>query len=181
MKGLTLKDPTNLSIWTPLGLDMPHRGSHPPLSGVRATVRRRTRPAAGAPTVGGTPQVGEELTASASDISDADGLDDASFAYQWIRTDTDIEGATGSAYTVVDADEGEALKVRVDFTDDAGNEGEPHQRGDRCRRGGARPADGELREPAVGARRGDGIPFPRRLQRAHRESASGRCGRTRSQ
>ena len=79
-------------------------------------------PAAGAPTIGGTPQVGEELTASTSDISDADGFEDASFVYQWIRTDTDIEGATGSTYTVVDADEGETLKVRVDFTDDAGNE-----------------------------------------------------------
>ena len=79
-------------------------------------------PAAGAPTIGGTPQVGEELTASTSEISDADGLDDASFAYQWIRTDTDIEGATGSTYTAVDADEGKTLKVRVGFTDDAGNE-----------------------------------------------------------
>ena len=79
-------------------------------------------PAAGAPIISGAPQVGEELTASMSEISDADGLDDASFAYQWIRTDTDIEGATGSAYTVVDADDGKTLKVRVDFTDDAGNE-----------------------------------------------------------
>ena len=79
-------------------------------------------PAAGVPTIGGAPRVGEELTASTSEISDADGLDDASFAYQWIRTDTDIEGATGSTYTVVDADEAETLKVRVDFTDAAGNE-----------------------------------------------------------
>ena len=78
-------------------------------------------PATGAPTIGGTPQVGEELTASTSDISDADGLDDARFAYQWIRTDTDIRGATGSTYTAVEADEGERLKVRVSFTDDAGN------------------------------------------------------------
>ena len=71
--------------------------------------------------ISGTAQVGEALTASTSGISDADGLDDARFAYQWIRTDTDIGGATGSTYTVVDADEGERLKVRVDFTDDAGN------------------------------------------------------------
>ena len=78
-------------------------------------------PATGAPTIGGTPQVGEELTASTSGISDADGLDDARFAYQWIRTDTDISGATGSTYTAVEADEGERLKVRVGFTDDAGN------------------------------------------------------------
>ena len=79
-------------------------------------------PAAGAPAIGGTAQVGEELTASTSGISDADGLDNASFGYQWIRTDTDIEGATGSTYTAVDADEGKRLKVRVSFTDDAGHE-----------------------------------------------------------
>ena len=74
-----------------------------------------------APTIGGTPRVGEELTASTSGISDADGLDDARFAYQWMRTDTDIRGATGSRYTAVAADEGKRLKVRVSFTDDAGN------------------------------------------------------------
>ena len=78
-------------------------------------------PATGAPTIGGTPQVGGELTASTSDISDADGMDDARFAYQWLRTDTDIQGATGSTYTAVEADQGERLKVRVSFTDDAGN------------------------------------------------------------
>ena len=78
--------------------------------------------AAGAPTISGTPQVGEELTASTSGIADADGLDNAGFAYQWIRTDTDIQGATGSTYTAVDADEGKRLKVRISFTDDAGHE-----------------------------------------------------------
>ena len=77
---------------------------------------------AGAPTIGGTPQVGEELTASTSGISDADGLDNASFAYQWLRTGVDIGGATASTYTPVAADEGERLKVRVGFTDDAGHE-----------------------------------------------------------
>ena len=81
-----------------------------------------TPTATGAPTISGTAQVGEELTASTSGISDADGLDDASFAYQWMRADADIGGATGSTYTPVAADEGERLKVRVSFTDDAGNE-----------------------------------------------------------
>ena len=77
--------------------------------------------AAGAPTIGGTPRVGEALSASTSGISDADGLDNASFAYQWIRASADLDGATGSTYTPVAADEGERLKVRVSFTDDAGN------------------------------------------------------------
>ncbi len=81
----------------------------------------RNTAARGTPAIGGTAQVGEELTASTSGISDADGLDNASFGYQWIRTDTDIQGATGSTYTAVDADEGKRLKVRVGFTDDAGN------------------------------------------------------------
>ena len=78
--------------------------------------------AAGAPTISGTPQVGEALTASTSGISDADGLDTARFAYQWMRNDADIRGATGATYTPVAADEGTRLTVRVSFTDDAGNE-----------------------------------------------------------
>ena len=91
------------------------------LSGPGPDEPESNTPAAGAPAIGGTAQVGEELTASTSGISDADGLDSASFGYQWIRTDTDIQGATGSSYTAVDADEGKRLKVRVSFTDDAGN------------------------------------------------------------
>ena len=77
--------------------------------------------ATGAPTISGTPQVDETLTASVSDMSDADGLDDARYAYQWIRGSADIESATGSSYTLVSADEGETIKVQVGFTDDAGN------------------------------------------------------------
>ena len=78
--------------------------------------------AAGAPAIVGTPRVGEELTVSTSGISDADGLDNASFAYQWIRTGVDIGGASASTYTPVADDEGERLQVRVGFTDDAGHE-----------------------------------------------------------
>ena len=36
--------------------------------------------------------------------------------------DADIQGATNSTYTLADSDEGRAIKVRVSFTDDAGNE-----------------------------------------------------------
>ena len=78
-------------------------------------------PAEGAPAISGTARVGEALTASMSGVSDADGLANAVFRYQWIRGGADISGATGSSYTAADADEGERLKVRVEFTDDAGN------------------------------------------------------------
>ena len=77
--------------------------------------------ATGAPTINGTAQVGEALTASTSSISDADGLVNASFTYQWLAGDTEISGATGSSYVVATADEGKSIKVRVSFTDDAGN------------------------------------------------------------
>ena len=78
-------------------------------------------PATGAPTVSGTAQVGETLTADTSGIADEDGLDNAAFSYQWLAGDTEVAGATGSTYTLVEADESKAIKVQVSFTDDAGN------------------------------------------------------------
>ena len=65
--------------------------------------------------------MGETLTADTSGIADSDGTGDEAFAYQWLADDTDISGATASSYTLVDSDEGKAIKVRVSFTDDAGN------------------------------------------------------------
>ena len=83
-------------------------------------------PATGAPTISGTAQVGETLTAGISGISDADGLSGETFTYQWVSgdgtTDTDIENATGSTYTLADADQGRSVRVRVTFTDGGGNE-----------------------------------------------------------
>ena len=78
--------------------------------------------ATGAPTISGTVQAGETLTADTSGIADSDGISNADFAYQWLADDTEITGATGSTYTLADADEGKAIRVRVSFTDDAGNE-----------------------------------------------------------
>ena len=77
--------------------------------------------ATGAPTISGTAQVGETLTANTSGISDADGLASASFSYQWLADDADISGATGNTYSVSDGDVGKTINVRVSFTDDAGN------------------------------------------------------------
>ena len=79
-------------------------------------------PATGAPAITGTAQVGETLTADVSGIADADGLDNVTFIYEWIANDLEIQGVVASAYTLADADEGKTVKVRVRFTDDAGNE-----------------------------------------------------------
>ena len=88
-----------------------------------AVAARPNNAATGAPTISGTAQVGQMLTASTSGISDSDGLTNATFAYQWLTSgDAEIDGATSATNTLVEADEGKTIKVRVSFTDDAGNE-----------------------------------------------------------
>ena len=79
-------------------------------------------PATGAPAIRGTAQVGETLISDTSGISDADGLANASFSYQWWADGADISGATDATYALADSDEGKTVKVRVSFTDDAGND-----------------------------------------------------------
>ena len=79
----------------------------------------------GAPSISGTSQVDEVLTASVTEISDEDGTANSTFAYQWISNngfDADIAGATNSTYTVQAGDVGKTIKVRVTFTDDNGTE-----------------------------------------------------------
>ena len=79
-------------------------------------------PASGAPSIGGTAQVSETLTVDTSGIADADGLTNASFAYRWLADDVEIAGATASTYTLTSSEQGKTIKVRLSFTDDAGNE-----------------------------------------------------------
>ena len=89
-------------------------------SGASVTTPSANTAPTGAPTITGTAQVGETLTASTAGIGDADGLDDAVFSYQWLGNDADISGATGQTYTPGAADAGKTLKVRVAFTDGGG-------------------------------------------------------------
>ena len=78
----------------------------------------------GLPTINGAVAVDKTLSADTSGISDGNGLANATFNYQWMRsadgTDADIADATGSSYTITEDDEGSAFKVAVGFTDDAG-------------------------------------------------------------
>ena len=87
-----------------------------------AVAAKPNSPATGQPTISGTVQVGETLTVDTTDIADADGLTDATFAYQWLTDDVNVEGAANPTYTLADGDEGKAIKVRVSFTDDADNQ-----------------------------------------------------------
>ena len=80
----------------------------------------------GRPDIVGDALVGEGLFAVVDRIDDANGLVDAVFTWQWLRSyggsDTAIAGATGPAYTPVEGDVGRGIKVRVTYTDDDGYE-----------------------------------------------------------
>ena len=82
----------------------------------------RNTPAAGGPVIEGSPVVGETLTATTTGIIDADGMTGAVFAFKWLADDAETANATSSSYTLTDSEQGKALKVRVTFTDDAGND-----------------------------------------------------------
>ena len=86
------------------------------------TAAKANSPASGAPTISGTPQVGETLTADTSAITDEDGLDDVSYSYQWLAVGSDIAGATGSSYLLSTGEQGQTIQVKVNFTDDADNQ-----------------------------------------------------------
>ena len=86
-----------------------------------AAVTQPNAPATGLPTVSGKAQVGETLTVDTSGISDKNGLDDATFTHQWITDDSVVVGTASRVYTPTGGDQGKAVKVRVSFTDDAGN------------------------------------------------------------
>ena len=91
-------------------------------------------PARGAPTISGQPWVGQTQTASTSGISDADGLNNASYRHEWRRVDssnneTKISPTSTSVsasnymkfsgiYIVREADRGSTIKVKVSFNDD---------------------------------------------------------------
>ena len=80
----------------------------------------------GRPVITGTETVGEELSASTETITDADGLDTATFTYQWLANDgtedTALAGATEDTWTLTPAEAGKTITVRVTFTDDKGTE-----------------------------------------------------------
>ncbi|MGH6936455.1 MAG: hypothetical protein ACRED2_09800, partial [Methylocella sp.] len=69
------------------------------------------------PTIAGTAQVGQTLTATTGTWTN----NPASFAYQWNRAGTPIGGATASTYVPVAADVGKALTVSVVATNSSGS------------------------------------------------------------
>lgn len=79
-----------------------------------ARKRRRAKREAGAPantvapSISGTPTVGQELT-----VSEGTWSGDPSFLYQWRRDGTVIAGADAASYTLVPEDEGALIACIV--------------------------------------------------------------------
>ena len=78
----------------------------------------------GSPTISGTAQQGQALTA---DPGGWTGVAPISYAYQWRRCDsggagcTDITGATSQSYTLVAADIGSTIRVVITASNSAGS------------------------------------------------------------
>ncbi len=69
-------------------------------------------------TIDGGTDVGDLLTANASNVADADGL--GALSFQWMRDGTAISGATGNTYTTVGDDGGATVTVDVSYVDGFG-------------------------------------------------------------
>ena len=94
---------------------------------LRGSVTTSTNnPATGKPTISGTAQVGNVLTADTSAIMDDDGVP-STLTYHWVSVDSDGTsnetniGTNSVNYTVATADVGKKIRVKVSFTDDGGN------------------------------------------------------------
>ena len=85
-------------------------------------------PATGRPTITGTARVGETMTVDTSAIADPDGMENATFSYNWFADfDPQLGGGLfreanfDGTYTVQPRDVGLTITVQAGFRDDQGN------------------------------------------------------------
>lgn len=74
---------------------------------------------AGLPTLSGTPQVGQALTAIPAAVT---GTAPIATSWQWLRDGADIAGATEAVYVAISSDEGAVLSVRQTSTNAYGSD-----------------------------------------------------------
>ena len=92
-------------------------GSLTDTQALAVTVGNVNEQPSGSVTIGGALSVGSILTASHS-VVDPDGA--GSGGYQWTRNGSNITGATGAKYTLTSADAGQAIAVKLVYTDGGG-------------------------------------------------------------
>lgn len=68
-----------------------------------------------------SPSEDQVLQATLDNVQDSDGLENASYSYQWLADGEIISGATTTSFTPSQTQVGTALSVRVSFTDDFGS------------------------------------------------------------
>ncbi|MDC0012463.1 cadherin repeat domain-containing protein [Octadecabacter sp.] len=88
------------------------------VSTATATVTNTNDLPTGSITIVGTASQENELTVKVDALEDQDGL--GALSYQWLRDGSNISGATSTAYTLVEADVGKNISVRVTYTDGYG-------------------------------------------------------------
>jgi hypothetical protein len=87
-------------------------------SAATATVANVNDAPTGSVAITGTAEENQTLTANTSTVADDDGL--GTLNYQWLRAGTAISAAINATYTLGDADVGQAISVRVSYTDGQG-------------------------------------------------------------
>lgn len=80
-----------------------------------------TQQAAGTVSIEGTQMQTWTLTATASGLSDGNGLGTGALTYQWFRGAVELEGQTQASHVLSAADVGQTVRVRIRFVDGAGN------------------------------------------------------------
>ncbi|MEY4976099.1 MAG: hypothetical protein RIQ97_1294, partial [Pseudomonadota bacterium] len=73
----------------------------------------------GKPIISGTVRQYEQLSAQATEITDADGL--GAFSWQWLANGVPISGATGTTLDLTQDHVGKRISARVGYTDGLGN------------------------------------------------------------
>lgn len=68
----------------------------------------------GGVSITGETTVGQTLTAQVSDVN---GVDEATISYQWLSDSVAISGATASSYALTDSDVGSTIMVTANYTD----------------------------------------------------------------
>ena len=85
-------------------------------------VTNTNNPASGSVLITGEPIEGETLTIDHAKLVDGDGLEGASFNYQWYRDGTKIDGETADSYEVQASDNQTLLSATVTYIDDNGTQ-----------------------------------------------------------
>ena len=102
-----------------------------------------------------TPEIGEALTASVSNVIDADGEPTGGFVYeyQWLRNGQPVPGATTDSYVVGVSDIGVTFSARGSVPGRPGRSGNADERGDNS--GAKRPGDSSAQRFLLGRQHDD--------------------------